>query len=46
MIKLALYVPLQAKPGKEQDLADFLRSAVPFVLAHMQRKSFFPVTSL
>jgi quinol monooxygenase YgiN len=31
MIKLALYVPLQAKPGKEQDLADFLRSAVPFV---------------
>jgi quinol monooxygenase YgiN len=31
VIKLAVYVPLEAKPGKEQDLADFLRSALPFV---------------
>lgn len=31
MTKYALYVPLEAKPGKEQELADFLRSAVPLV---------------
>lgn len=31
MKKFALYVPLQAKPGKEQEVADFLRSAVPLV---------------
>lgn len=31
MTKYALYVPLQAKPGKEQEVADFLRSAVPMV---------------
>ena len=28
MSKLALYVPLEAKPGKEKDVADFLKSAV------------------
>jgi quinol monooxygenase YgiN len=33
MAKFALYVPLEAKPGKEQELADFLRSAVPLVNA-------------
>jgi quinol monooxygenase YgiN len=33
MTKLALYVPLEAKPGKEQEVADFLRSAVPLVNA-------------
>ena len=27
MPKLALYVPLKAKPGKERDVADFLTSA-------------------
>jgi quinol monooxygenase YgiN len=31
MTRYALYVPLQAKPGKEKDVADFLRSAVPLV---------------
>jgi quinol monooxygenase YgiN len=31
MTKFALYVPLQAKPGKEKEVADFLRSAVPLV---------------
>jgi quinol monooxygenase YgiN len=31
MTKLALYVPLEAKPGKEKEVADFLRSAVPLV---------------
>ena len=33
MTKFALYVPLQAKPGKENEVADFLRSAVPLVNA-------------
>ena len=31
MTRYALYVPLQAKPGKEKDVAEFLRSAVPLV---------------
>ena len=31
MTKFALYVPLQAKLGKEKEVADFLRSAVPLV---------------
>lgn len=31
MSKVALYVPLQAKAGKEQEVADFLRSALPLV---------------
>jgi carbon monoxide dehydrogenase subunit G/quinol monooxygenase YgiN len=31
MTKFALYVPLQAKPGKEMEVADFLRSAAPLV---------------
>lgn len=31
MPKLALYVPLKAKPGKEGEVAKFLRSALPLV---------------
>jgi quinol monooxygenase YgiN len=31
MTKFAPYVPLEAKPGKEKEVADFLRSAVPLV---------------
>jgi quinol monooxygenase YgiN len=31
MTKYALYVPLKAKPGREKDVADFLRSALPLV---------------
>ncbi len=31
MTKFALYVPLEAKPGKEQAVADFLKSALPLV---------------
>ncbi|MGW1895581.1 putative quinol monooxygenase [Streptomyces sp. NPDC002004] len=31
MVKVALWVRLVAKPGKEQDVADFLRSAVGVV---------------
>ena len=33
MAKLALYVPLKAKPGKEGEVAEFLRSALPLVQA-------------
>jgi len=43
MTKFALYVPLQAKPGKEKDVADFLRSAVPFVNAEAGTISWFAV---
>jgi quinol monooxygenase YgiN len=31
MSKFALYVPLEAKPGKEKEVADFLKSALPLV---------------
>lgn len=31
MIKVALWVQLEAKPGKEQEVADFLNSALPLV---------------
>ena len=31
MPKLALYVPLKAKPGRESDIAAFLKSALPLV---------------
>jgi quinol monooxygenase YgiN len=31
MVKLALYVRLEAKPGKEQEVADFLHSGLPLV---------------
>lgn len=31
MTKFALYVPLEAKPGKEAEVEAFLRSAVPLV---------------
>jgi quinol monooxygenase YgiN len=31
MVKVALWVQLEAKPGKEQEVADFLNSAVPLV---------------
>ncbi len=33
MTRFALYVPLEAKPGKETEIADFLRSAVALVNA-------------
>jgi quinol monooxygenase YgiN len=31
MVKVALWVQLEAKPGKEQEVADFLKSALPLV---------------
>jgi quinol monooxygenase YgiN len=43
MTKVALYVPLQAKPGKEKEVADFLRSAVPLVNAEPATISWFAI---
>ncbi|CAG9184415.1 putative quinol monooxygenase [Cupriavidus pinatubonensis] len=31
MVKLALWVPLQAKPGKEAEVEQFLRDGLPLV---------------
>jgi quinol monooxygenase YgiN len=43
MSKLALYVPLQAKPGKENEVAEFLRSAVPLVNAEPATIAWFAI---
>jgi quinol monooxygenase YgiN len=43
MTKFALYVPLEAKPGKEKDVADFLRSAVPLVNAEAGTVSWYAI---
>lgn len=31
MVTVALFVRMEAKPGKEKDVEDFLRSGLPFV---------------
>src|ERR1700681_2592194 len=43
MSKVALYVPLEAKPGKEKEVADFLRSALPLVNAEPGTVSWFAI---
>ena len=43
MTKYALYVPLEAKPGKEKEVADFLRSAIPLVNAETETISWFAI---
>jgi quinol monooxygenase YgiN len=43
MTKFALYVPLEAKPGKEKEVADFLRSALPLVNAEAGTISWFAI---
>jgi quinol monooxygenase YgiN len=43
MTKYALYVPLEAKPGKEKEVAEFLRSALPLVNAEPGTKSWFAI---
>jgi quinol monooxygenase YgiN len=43
MTKFALYVPLQAKPGKEKEVAEFLRSAVPLVNEEAATISWFAI---
>ena len=32
MVKYALLARLEAKPGKEKEVADFLKSAIPLTL--------------
>ena len=41
MSKLALYVPLEAKPGKEKEVAEFLNSALPMANAEPGTVSWF-----
>ncbi|GGC57605.1 putative quinol monooxygenase [Chelatococcus reniformis] len=43
MSKFALYVPLKAKPGKEQEIAEFLRSALPLVDAEGGTVSWYAI---
>ncbi len=43
MAKYALYVPLKAKPGKEKEVADFLRSALPLVEAEPGTASWYAI---
>ena len=43
MTKFALYVPLHARPVKEKDVEDFLRSAVPLVNAEPDTISWFAI---
>jgi quinol monooxygenase YgiN len=43
MSKVALYVPLEAKPGKEKELAEFLKSALPLVDAEPGTISWFAI---
>lgn len=41
MDKVALWVMLQAKPGKESEVAEFLKSAVPLVQAEPETNAWF-----
>ena len=41
MVKLALFVRLQAKPGKESAVADFLASALPLANAEAKTTAWF-----
>jgi quinol monooxygenase YgiN len=43
MTKLALYVPLKAKPGKEKAVAEFLRSALPLVNAEPGTRTWYAI---
>ena len=43
MLKTALFVRLEAKPGKEKEIADFLRSALPLVNAEQATAVWFGI---
>lgn len=43
MVKLGLFVKLEAKPGKEAEAEKFLRSALPLVEAEPETKAWFAV---
>lgn len=44
MDKLALWVELRAKPGKENEVAEFLKSALPLVEAEPETNSWFALS--
>jgi quinol monooxygenase YgiN len=41
MVKYALHVVLEAKPGKEQEVADFIKSALPLAWAESETIHWF-----
>ena len=41
MTKFAIYVQLQAKPGKEKEVEDFLKGALPLVEAEPGTETWF-----
>ncbi len=43
MVTKALYVSLEAKSGKEADLEDFLKSALPLVLEEPQTATWYAI---
>jgi quinol monooxygenase YgiN len=43
MVKVALLVRLEAKPGKEKDVEDFLRGGLPLVEAEPQTTAWFGI---
>jgi quinol monooxygenase YgiN len=43
MTKVALWVMLEAKPGKEEEVAAFLKSAVPLVNAEPKTVAWFAI---
>src|ERR1700761_7866736 len=43
MSKVALYVPLESKPGKEKEVAEFLKSALPLVNAEPGTVSWYAI---
>ena len=43
MVKVALYVKLEAKPGKEAAVADFLRAGLPLVQAEPATTAWFGI---
>ncbi len=43
MVKLALYVRLEAKPGKEAEVENFVRSALPLVQAETGTSAWFGI---
>ncbi|HEV3057961.1 MAG TPA: antibiotic biosynthesis monooxygenase [Vicinamibacterales bacterium] len=43
MVKVALWVRLEAKPGKEADVEDFLRGGLPLVQAEPGTTAWFGV---
>jgi quinol monooxygenase YgiN len=43
MDKYAIWAMLQAKPGKEAEVADFLKSAVPLVQAEPETNAWYAI---